>query len=172
MTAESTVPAGAFERLQAFAARIGCGLSRYETPESGELWRITGQLEVVYNPHTFLALVTGTRHWRDTTSSKEAALCAVRPPPMIPREERIEVTAEHRKRFHKNRRRGSRKRTCHWCGLKLNRSTVTMDHVVPVACGGTSDLFNLVQACESCNMTRKHYLPELNGWTGGGDDAA
>jgi 5-methylcytosine-specific restriction endonuclease McrA len=41
-------------------------------------------------------------------------------------------------------------RRCHWCG----RYATTVDHVVPLAIGGSHDLANLVPACQPCNSRR------------------
>jgi 5-methylcytosine-specific restriction endonuclease McrA len=41
-------------------------------------------------------------------------------------------------------------RRCHWCGAYAT----TVDHVVPLAIGGSHDLANLVPACQPCNSRR------------------
>ncbi len=164
MTAKSTVPAGAFERLQSFAARIGCTATKFDSPQSGELWRIEGPLEVVYNPQTYCVQVIGTRNWRHTTSPAEAALAAVRPPPLCPVDERIRIRPEHRRRLIRSLSTKKNQKVCRWCRRRLSDAQITMDHIVPVALGGTSDLLNLVPACYSCNLERSHYMPELDGW--------
>lgn len=40
---------------------------------------------------------------------------------------------------------------CYYCGKSLKRKRTTIDHVRPVARGGTSDPRNLVDACHRCN---------------------
>jgi hypothetical protein len=47
---------------------------------------------------------------------------------------------------------------CRYCGKQLTRFTCTLDHVTPVAAGGTNALDNLVTACLQCN-SRKHQRP-------------
>jgi HNH endonuclease len=47
---------------------------------------------------------------------------------------------------------------CRYCGKQLTRFTCTLDHVTPVAAGGTNSLDNLVTACLGCN-SRKHQRP-------------
>jgi len=47
---------------------------------------------------------------------------------------------------------------CRYCGKQLTRFTCTLDHVTPVAAGGTNGLDNLVTACLGCN-SRKHQRP-------------
>ena len=43
---------------------------------------------------------------------------------------------------------------CLYCGTKVNNSTATMDHVVPLSKGGKTKWDNIVTACSPCN-TRK-----------------
>jgi 5-methylcytosine-specific restriction enzyme A len=48
---------------------------------------------------------------------------------------------------------------CHYCGKKFRPDELTMDHVIPLARGGTSERHNLVPACKDCNNKKKHLLP-------------
>lgn len=48
---------------------------------------------------------------------------------------------------------------CHYCQAKFPSSKLTMDHVVPIARGGTSTQGNLVPACETCNRNKKLHTP-------------
>lgn len=48
---------------------------------------------------------------------------------------------------------------CHYCGKKVGAEALTLDHVVPVARGGTSTKGNVVPACEACNKTKKYLTP-------------
>ena len=48
---------------------------------------------------------------------------------------------------------------CHYCEKKFTREELTMDHIVPVARGGTSTKGNVVPACRSCNATKKLGTP-------------
>jgi 5-methylcytosine-specific restriction endonuclease McrA len=41
-------------------------------------------------------------------------------------------------------------RACWWCGAWAN----TVDHVRPLALGGSDDMSNLVPACARCNYSR------------------
>lgn len=43
---------------------------------------------------------------------------------------------------------------CHWCRVTLTRRTATLDHLHPVAKGGTDWPENLVLACSVCNTAR------------------
>lgn len=48
---------------------------------------------------------------------------------------------------------------CHYCEKKVPPSTLTMDHVVPLARGGTSSKGNIVPACKACNRDKKLDTP-------------
>lgn len=48
---------------------------------------------------------------------------------------------------------------CHYCGNKFSPHELTMDHVVPIARGGTSSKGNVVPACKECNNKKKYLLP-------------
>jgi hypothetical protein len=41
---------------------------------------------------------------------------------------------------------------CVYCGRTSKDSVLDIDHVVPIAAGGTNDIENLVPACVECNM--------------------
>jgi 5-methylcytosine-specific restriction endonuclease McrA len=48
---------------------------------------------------------------------------------------------------------------CHYCEKKFLRAQLTMDHVVPLARGGTSTPGNIVPACADCNRNKKLHTP-------------
>jgi 5-methylcytosine-specific restriction endonuclease McrA len=48
---------------------------------------------------------------------------------------------------------------CHYCNKKFSAKDLTMDHVVPIARGGTSTQGNVVPACKSCNQDKKLSTP-------------
>jgi len=48
---------------------------------------------------------------------------------------------------------------CHYCGQKLPREELTMDHIVPVSRGGTSTKGNVVPCCKQCNSDKKYLTP-------------
>lgn len=48
---------------------------------------------------------------------------------------------------------------CHYCGQKFPAAKLTMDHIVPVARGGTSTKGNVVPACLKCNQEKKLITP-------------
>ena len=41
--------------------------------------------------------------------------------------------------------------TCQYCGKSAPDVILEVDHIIPVAQGGTDDLFNLVTSCRDCN---------------------
>lgn len=46
---------------------------------------------------------------------------------------------------------------CYWCSTPLKDTLEsTIDHVIPVSKGGTSDLHNIVLCCEQCNNAKKN----------------
>ncbi|NDD93015.1 HNH endonuclease [bacterium] len=49
--------------------------------------------------------------------------------------------------------------TCHYCQKKFSASELTMDHLVPLARGGTSTKGNIVCACKNCNRDKKLDTP-------------
>ena len=48
---------------------------------------------------------------------------------------------------------------CHYCGKKFAARELTMDHIVPIARGGTSTKGNVVPACRACNQSKKLATP-------------
>lgn len=48
---------------------------------------------------------------------------------------------------------------CHYCGKHFSAKELTMDHVVPIARGGTSTPGNIVPACRECNRDKKLETP-------------
>ncbi len=48
---------------------------------------------------------------------------------------------------------------CSYCGTKVIPAELTMDHVIPLSRGGTSERFNIVPACKECNNKKKYLLP-------------
>jgi 5-methylcytosine-specific restriction endonuclease McrA len=52
---------------------------------------------------------------------------------------------------------------CQYCGKKLNRGTVTMDHVFPESRGGKKIWKNIVAACKVCNNSKDNKTPSEAG---------
>ena len=49
---------------------------------------------------------------------------------------------------------------CRYCGGSAPDVTLTVDHVVPVALGGSDDPSNLVAACRDCNSGKSSVPPD------------
>lgn len=62
-----------------------------------------------------------------------------------------------RVRFEVLRRDGH---TCRYCGATAPGATLTVDHVVPTALGGTDSPSNLVTACRECNAGKAAIAPD------------
>lgn len=50
--------------------------------------------------------------------------------------------------------------TCRYCGGKAPDVVLTVDHVIPVALGGSDDPTNLVAACKDCNAGKTSSSPD------------
>lgn len=48
---------------------------------------------------------------------------------------------------------------CHFCQQKFPAAQLTLDHLVPLARGGTSQKGNVVSACRTCNRDKKLDTP-------------
>lgn len=62
-----------------------------------------------------------------------------------------------RTRFEVLRRDGHK---CHYCGAAAPDVPLTVDHVLPVALGGSDDPSNLVSACRDCNSGKGSTAPD------------
>lgn len=45
--------------------------------------------------------------------------------------------------------------TCYYCEKPIQKSAITMDHIVPVSQGGFSTKGNVVASCKNCNNLKK-----------------
>jgi hypothetical protein len=58
--------------------------------------------------------------------------------------------------------------TCQYCGAKAPGATLHVDHIVPVARGGTSRPENLVTSCQNCNLGKSDgplvAIPDCMEW--------
>jgi DNA-directed RNA polymerase subunit RPC12/RpoP len=48
---------------------------------------------------------------------------------------------------------------CRYCGAGAETAKLHVDHVVPVAAGGTDDTWNLTAACQDCNLGKRAQMP-------------
>lgn len=53
---------------------------------------------------------------------------------------------------------------CQYCGHKFDKSSLTMDHVIPKSKGGTNAWSNVVTCCKSCNERKGDKLLSELGW--------
>ncbi len=49
---------------------------------------------------------------------------------------------------------------CRYCGASAPDVPLTVDHVIPIALGGTDDPSNLVTACQPCNAGKSASSPD------------
>lgn len=52
--------------------------------------------------------------------------------------------------------------TCRYCGASAPDVKLTVDHVTPVALGGSDDPSNLVAACKDCNAGKSSSVPDAS----------
>lgn len=52
-----------------------------------------------------------------------------------------------------------REGVCHYCQEKFLPKELTMDHIVPIARGGTSTQGNVVPSCRACNQKKRLSTP-------------
>lgn len=67
------------------------------------------------------------------------------------------MSVSKRLRFEVFRRDGF---ACRYCGATASDTTLTIDHVVPIALGGTDEPGNLVTACAPCNAGKTSSHPD------------
>jgi 5-methylcytosine-specific restriction endonuclease McrA len=48
---------------------------------------------------------------------------------------------------------------CHYCGEHFPAKKLTMDHILPVARGGSSSKGNIVACCKECNTRKRDMSP-------------
>lgn len=53
--------------------------------------------------------------------------------------------------------------TCQYCGRKLSRTKLNIDHVVPRSRGGQTTWENIVASCHACNRRKGGRLPQEAG---------
>ena len=49
---------------------------------------------------------------------------------------------------------------CFYCKEQFKPAELTMDHLIPIARGGSSNKENLVPCCKACNAKKKYLLPD------------
>jgi 5-methylcytosine-specific restriction enzyme A len=48
---------------------------------------------------------------------------------------------------------------CHYCRQHFAPQDLTMDHIIPLSRGGSTEKFNIAVCCKNCNTKKKGYLP-------------
>ena len=48
---------------------------------------------------------------------------------------------------------------CHYCRRRVGRTSLTMDHLVPLGRGGRTTRGNVVPACKACNTKKRSLVP-------------
>lgn len=60
----------------------------------------------------------------------------------------------YRDDFFKNNKSNHGWYDCAYCGTKLRKSDVDVDHITPKARGGSNSLSNLTASCSHCNRSK------------------
>ena len=47
---------------------------------------------------------------------------------------------------------------CQNCGKKNAEARLNIDHIIPLATGGSNDISNLQVLCSQCNQKKKHHF--------------
>ncbi|QDZ39438.1 HNH endonuclease [Euhalothece natronophila Z-M001] len=49
---------------------------------------------------------------------------------------------------------------CRSCGKKQTQTALEVDHIIPIANGGSNDISNLQTLCRRCNNQKKHHFDQ------------
>ena len=47
---------------------------------------------------------------------------------------------------------------CQSCGQSNLETSLNIDHIIPLTCGGQNDISNLQTLCRACNQQKKHHF--------------
>lgn len=87
--------------------------------------------------------------WIKTRDIEEVMQAALHVPPAQPVIlSRLEMSALKAELY------ASQNKLCHWCGKIMQRSEVTLEHLIPLDRGGDDTKENIVLACRECNMDK------------------
>lgn len=123
-------------------------------------WQVRGKLLVNYYPFAKRGptiFVRGTSYSSQKGGWLIAIEAAFEPPGLGDRELRMTSKEAHRERTRLLRLDSH----CMWCRTFLDEKTATLEHVIPLARGGSNRRENLGIACEKCNRERGCDMPEL-----------
>ena len=150
-----------FDRFEAAVTKAGLEAVKHSPLH----WQIRGgKFTVNFYPTTSTIYVNGThsnKACKKRGSVAQAIALANEPPPVR------KATSAKAKRVTHSRSRTVRKRLlrkdphCHWCGAELDITTATLEHIIPLARGGSNGNDNLTLACRKCNHGRGHDMPEM-----------
>lgn len=123
-------------------------------------WRIeNGRYEVNWWPHSKkrTIYVNGLSAGNVTRyGDLETAIAAATTDPDIKRRGK---RGERKNNYRKEKRALLRKDPrCHWCKCDLTTKTATLDHVIPLARGGSNATDNMVLSCGPCNKEKGNEL--------------
>jgi len=135
------------------------GLEAKEFPKFH--WQVMGAgLTVNYWPRSKnqKVYISGTTEASLTYASPKDVFAAAKRPPIVERK------VPRKASYKRHRLRMLRVRPlCHWCNMRLDEKTATIEHVIPLSRGGLNNANNLKLACEPCNKKRGNSMPELKG---------
>ncbi len=150
-------------RFQEFARLAFSAGARVEDCGAGR-WRVSGRLRVDYWPRFPagpLLHVVGTRGPTRCCSPERAIAAAFELPPLVRkrvRRNRLSTSHGERLKIEAWLRQGRR---CYWCKRACASDETTIEHLIPLARGGTHKPENIAAACEPCNCSRGSEMPEL-----------
>lgn len=119
-------------------------------------WQLRSEyLTVNYWPSKNRVHINGTEHsvTAPRTARKLVAM-ATKPPARGKMVSRINMTQTRAELY-------KRSQVCKWCLSPVSLDNATVDHVIPLARGGTNRRDNLVLSCWECNQKRGSGMPEV-----------
>jgi 5-methylcytosine-specific restriction endonuclease McrA len=133
----------------------------FSEPAPGH-FQIKGQLLVNYYPFSSkrTAYVAGTVRGKHDVSPLEAVEMANRAPAIVPKMDRARRRSKE-SRGHRQALLDKGVNTCRWCNCEVTINTSTLEHIIPLARGGLDGRNNMTLACQPCNVSRSHDMPEL-----------
>jgi len=148
---------GQLAKLRALAAAAGlvvkdCGHGHIQ---------VRGALLVNWWPESKrrTAHVAQTNKGKEFATAEDVIRMAQEIPAIKPLSDRDKRSQRRAQTF--KRRLLMRDPRCRWCLTPLTIETATIDHIVPLMRGGLDNRNNMCLACEKCNKSRGHDMPEI-----------